>query len=96
MIVKMFTRALVTGMLFAGLLAGPIFAQSRTEKSLYDRLGGQPSISAVVDEFVARVAADKRINAFFARTDIAHLKMQLVNQICEASGGPCKYTGRSM
>jgi hemoglobin len=65
-------------------------------KSLYDRLGGKAAITAVVDEFVARVAADMRINAFFAHTDIAKLKMNLVNQICEASGGPCKYTGRSM
>jgi hemoglobin len=66
------------------------------EKSLYDRLGKKEAITAVVDEFVARVAADNRINAFFAHTDIAHLKMELVNQICEASGGPCKYTGKSM
>ena len=66
------------------------------EKSLYERLGKKEAITAVVDEFVARVAADARINAFFAHTDIARLKMNLVNQICEASGGPCKYTGRSM
>lgn len=66
------------------------------EKSLYDRLGKKEAITAVVDEFVARVAADTRINAFFAHTDIAKFKMNLVNQICEASGGPCKYTGRTM
>lgn len=77
-------------------MAGAGIAQKKSEKSLYDRLGGKPAITAVVDEFVARVAADARINAFFAHTDIAHLKMELVNQICEASGGPCKYTGRSM
>jgi hemoglobin len=65
-------------------------------KSLYDRLGGKAAITAVVDEFVARVAADARINKFFASTDIPALKMHLVNQICEAAGGPCKYTGRSM
>ena len=69
---------------------------TKKEKSLYERLGKKEAITAVVDEFVARVAADDRINKFFARTDIARLKMNLVNQICEASGGPCKYTGRSM
>ena len=68
----------------------------KKEKSLYERLGGNEAIVAVVDEFVARVAADARINQFFATTDIAKLKMHLVNQICEASGGPCKYTGRTM
>ena len=71
-------------------------ASKTKEKSLYLRLGGKQAITAVVDEFVARVAADTRINAFFAHTDIPKLKMNLVNQICEAAGGPCKYTGRSM
>jgi hemoglobin len=71
------------------------------EKSLYDRLGGKPAITAVVDEFVGRVAADARINKFFmaAASDPKHLaafKMKLVDQICEASGGPCKYTGMDM
>ena len=70
--------------------------KSTNKKSLYERLGGKAAITAVVDEFVARVAADTRINKFFATTDIPKLKMHLVNQICEASGGPCKYTGRSM
>ncbi len=66
------------------------------EKSLYDRLGGKASITAVVDDFVARVAVDRRINRFFATTDIPSFKAKLVDQICEASGGPCKYTGRDM
>jgi hemoglobin len=71
----------------------PMMAQ---EKSLYERLGGKEAITAVVDDFVARVAADDRINGFFAGANIPRLKMQLVNQICEASGGPCKYTGQDM
>jgi hemoglobin len=67
-----------------------------TDKSLYERLGGKPAITAVVDDFVGRVAADTRINGKFANTDIPRLKMLLVEQICQASGGPCTYTGRSM
>jgi len=66
------------------------------QKSLYDRLGGQPAITAVVDDFVGNVAADNRINGFFARTDIPRLKRLLVEQICQGTGGPCTYTGRSM
>lgn len=64
--------------------------------SLYDRLGGKPAITAVVDDFVGNVAADKRINGFFARTDIPRLKRLLVEQICAGTGGPCTYTGRDM
>jgi hemoglobin len=66
------------------------------QKSLYDRLGGKPAIQAVVDDFVANVAADARINSYFAGANIPRLKAQLVDQICEATGGPCKYTGQNM
>ena len=66
------------------------------KKSLYERLGGKPAIQAVVDDFVANVAADGRINQRFAGANIPRLKTMLVDQICEATGGPCKYTGQSM
>lgn len=65
-------------------------------KSLYDRLGGKAAISTVVDQFVANVTADTRINGRFATTDIVKLKGHLVDQICMATGGPCSYTGRDM
>ena len=65
-------------------------------RSLYERLGGKAAITAVVDDFVARCAADARINGKFARTDIPRLKASLVDQVCEATGGPCTYTGRDM
>ena len=64
--------------------------------SLYERLGGLDAIRAVVDSFVARCAGDERINRKFERTDIARLKKMLVDQVCEATGGPCTYTGRDM
>jgi hemoglobin len=66
------------------------------ERPLYWRLGGTPAITAVVDDFVGNVAADRRINRFFAHTDIARLKFYLVQQICAGTGGPCVYTGRDM
>lgn len=65
-------------------------------KSLYERLGGKPAITAVVDDFVGNVAADARINKFFAKTNIPRLKQRLVEQICVGTGGPCTYKGRSM
>jgi hemoglobin len=64
--------------------------------SLYERLGGVDAIQAVVDSFVGRCAGDDRINAKFERTDIPRLKKMLVDQVCEAAGGPCTYTGRAM
>ena len=75
--------------------------QAQAQKTLYQRLGERKAIVAVVDDFVANCAKDTRINKFFAVTAkdparLAAFKNNLVDQICEASGGPCKYTGRDM
>jgi hemoglobin len=79
-----------------GRTTAPRTEKSVKQGSLYQRLGEKPAITAVVDDFVARVAADSRINGRFANTNIPRLKMNLVDQICSASGGPCTYTGRDM
>jgi hemoglobin len=80
------------------ILAPATFAK---DKTLYERLGGKKSITAVVDDFVGRVAGDSRINGFFKDTAadpkrLAKFKKNLVDQICQASGGPCKYMGKDM
>jgi hemoglobin len=64
---------------------------------LYDRLGKKDAITAVVKDFVEeRVAKDARIKSFFANADIPGLEAKLADQICQASGGPCTYTGKDM
>jgi len=68
----------------------------KSDKSLYDSLGGKDAITAVVDDFVNTAATDEKIGHFFKNTDPKDLKAKLVDQICEASGGPCKYTGKDM
>lgn len=90
------THKIVSAFFLVTLLSACAGMQSPPQKSLYDRLGGKPAIQAVVDDFIGNVAADNRINSFFANTNISRLNMMLVNQICEATGGPCKYEGRSM
>src|SRR5262245_58896699 len=84
-----------------GVSSAPLLGQAAKEKPLYDRLGGKKAIAAVVDEFVNRVAADKRINAFFGATAsdpdrLMRFKRNLVDQICQASGGGCKYMVKDM
>jgi len=66
------------------------------DRSLYERLGGNDAIVAVIDDFVARVAGDARINGKFARTDIPRLKAMLVDQVTDVAGGPATYMGRGM
>ncbi|HZJ64444.1 MAG TPA: hypothetical protein VFD36_13075 [Kofleriaceae bacterium] len=65
-------------------------------RSLYDRLGGEPAIGAVVDDFVNRTTTDARIKERFFNTDANNLKRLLVEFVCVATGGPCKYSGRDM
>src|ERR1700681_2637362 len=97
---KAFLRSLaIPAVLVATLLLGAcqdMGMKPMQPKSLYDRLGGQGAITAVVDDFVGNVAADNRINKFFAKTDIPRLKRLLVEQICAGKIGPCTYTGRDM
>lgn len=70
--------------------------------SLYERLGGVYSIAAVVDDFIDRVMADPRLNAN-PKVDEAHhrvsragFKYLVTEMVCWATGGPQRYTGRSM
>lgn len=89
-------RVRMTSVVLALVMTGlPVGAWAQGTR-LFDRLGGKAAISAVVDSFAARVLRDARINAKFAQSDPARLTVMLKEQICAATGGPCKYTGRSM
>jgi len=83
--------------LFATCVSAPLLSVAAEPKaSLYERLGGTGPLTAVVGKFVTIVGGDKRINGWFAKADLNNLKRQLVDQVCQASGGPCTYTGKDM
>jgi len=83
--------------LFATTVGAPALSQAATDnRTLYERLGGTGPITAVVGKFVTIVGGDKRINGYFAKADLVQLKKHLINMVCQASGGPCEYTGRDM
>lgn len=91
-------RALISGLLLAGMLSAPAHTQAK-EKSLYERLGGYDAISAVVNELAVRLVTDEKLGVYFKglsndskRKLIAHL----TDFVCSATGGPCIYTGRDM
>lgn len=77
-------------------------AQQEAQSSLYERLGGVYSIAVVVDELVDRVMADPRLNANPAVDEAHHkvppagFKYLVTEMVCWATGGPQKYTGRTM
>lgn len=71
-------------------------AASAQEKTLYERLGGQPAVEAVVKDFAGRVLADERVNKKFAKSNADRLVKNLIDFVCAATGGPCEYKGLSM
>jgi hemoglobin len=75
--------------------------EEKAMASLHDRLGGTDAIRAVVDKFVDRASTDERItnkavNNRMAQIDLGKLKGYIADQMCQAAGGPCEYTGRDM
>jgi len=93
--------ALFVCLLFAGCVPNTA-AQSTASGSastLYKRLGGYDAIAAVSDDFIGRLAADKQLARFLVGLSAdsqKKLRQHVVNQLCEATGGPCIYTGRTM
>ncbi len=90
-------------------LGGKGYAQEEAvpvEKSLFERLGGEPAIKAVVDDFVTRAAANPAVN--FTRQgqprtwksnpqSVERLKKHLTQFICVATGSlDIIYEGQDM
>ena len=98
------SRVRVAALALAVAVAIPVLAVAATtpkQKTLYQRLGGKKGVTAVVNDFVTRLGTDTRVNSFFAATmadptRLTKFKTHLFEQICQASGGPCKYSGKDM
>jgi len=75
---------------------------TQEKPSLYDRLGGLYNIATVVDDLIDRVMADARLNAnphvdeAHHRVSPAGFKYYVTELVCQTSGGPQQYSGRSM
>lgn len=72
------------------------------EKPLYERLGGVYAIATVVDDFIERLLVNDVLNANPAinearkRVPKAGLKFHVTALVCQVTGGPQQYTGRTM
>jgi hemoglobin len=77
-------------------------AQKKPEPLLYERLGGVYNIATVVDDFIERLYVNDILNAnpnikeARDRVPKAGLKFRVTALVCQVTGGPEKYTGRSM
>jgi len=80
-------------------VSAPSPMEDRATMSLYKRLGGYDAIAAVTDDFLGRLIGDPQVKRFFAGTSAdsqKRIRQLVVDQLCQATGGPCIYTGRSM
>ncbi len=81
------------------IAAGPVQATAAHDaatSSLYDRLGGEPIVTAIANELIDRVLADPHLKRSFSDTNIPRLRRLLAEQICSLTRGPCHYSGDSM
>lgn len=66
------------------------------EPTIYQAIGGETALVAVVDDFYGRVLADPELAGFFAGTNMTRLKGRQVEFFAAALGGPMSYSGASM
>lgn len=90
----------ILAFVLCSVFAFSLLAKDQAEKkSLYQRLGGYDAIAAVTDDFLARLASEKQFTRFFggaSEDSMKKLRQHVVDQLCNATGGPCIYTGRDM
>ena len=82
--------------LFGLVLALGALAASAAPAALYERLGGEPGVTAIATALIDRVAADSTLGRSFKDSNLAQIKRHLAGQLCELSGGPCHYEGDRM
>lgn len=69
---------------------------SIAETSLYEALGGRPSLVAAVGDFFGRLLADPEINPFFPNGVSERHRAYLVTLLGEALGGRERYRGPNL
>ncbi|HEV7610440.1 MAG TPA: group 1 truncated hemoglobin [Steroidobacteraceae bacterium] len=78
------------------LLGNAAEAAVTAQLRLYDRLGGAAGVAAIADSLIDRVSADPMLGRSFKDTKLDRIKKLLAEQICDLSGGPCRYSGDPM
>jgi len=76
------------------LLLSSVTAGAQTR--LYYALGGESGVAAIAGSLIDRVSADPKLGRSFKDSNLDRIKKLLAEQICDLSGGPCRYSGDSM
>jgi hemoglobin len=88
-------QRLVTAIYLLLLLAGCATTPS-AQNTLYDKLGGETGVDAIVSGLIKQIGQDKQIFHYFAEANISRFRTHLTKHFCTITDGPCKYTGDTM
>jgi hemoglobin len=83
-------------LLFVLFCLGACSQTPAAKDELYQKLGAQAGLEQLVDGLLLEIEQDAQIVHHFKDTDIGRFRGLLIEQLCELSGGPCKYSGATM
>ncbi|WP_339803537.1 group 1 truncated hemoglobin [uncultured Marinobacter sp.] len=89
-------RKIISLVLLTAVLSGCAATGNDRQDTLYQDLGERSGIADIVEDLLYRIVDDPRIAFQFRGMDVGQFHQNLTDQLCELSGGPCSYTGRSM
>ena len=64
--------------------------------TLYEKLGGEAAINAVVDSFYTKIISDPETSSFFEGIEMDKQAQKQKNFITFVTGGPNHYSGKTM
>jgi len=67
-----------------------------TEPSMFERIGGEPALRAIIDAFVERVFRDMMIGFFFRGIEQRRIQELEYQHAAAHLGGPVEYRGRPL
>lgn len=83
-------RSFMLGVLLLGS------ASAANAASLYEDLGSETGVAAIVDQFLWNLADNEQVSHYFLETNLERFRGKLIEYICVKAEGPCAYTGDSM
>ena len=76
--------------------ANPAGAEPIAGDAVFKAFHEQAGIDRIIDDFVGRITTDSRISERFQNANLVRLRLELKQQVCYLTGGPCSYTGKDM
>ncbi len=91
-----FIKAITVTLTISLFLVSCSAHQVSNKQSLYEQLGGQEGLNAIVNNFINQIGKDKDILPYFSDSSISRFRENITLHFCMLADGPCKYEGDTM